>query len=326
MPSSCAQPRPTPIWPPKAPSIRRVDTSNRTASDSGSPGPTRATSSSAAPYERAQPSQPRVPAAALSGHRGVERHPQRQRRARRHGDQRRQPLRRTSPPPPAASSHGERPKTRCGTRPAICGSDPRGRSRCSSGGRAGRSRHHLRRRHRAAADRGPARVAAPRHRTAFGLDLRIEEIGGDHWWHAFVDAQTGASLGQVDLIVHDPIDGIAAIARPDRSSAGQPADVPAHRWRALQRLPHAVREPGRRRPRARDQCRRPGRLAVRVARHQRPGRRRVHRHARQQRARLHRPRRQQHRRPGQRSRRRWHVDVRLSTQPHPGAATYRRRQ
>ena len=58
-------------------------------------------------------------------------------------------------------------------------------------------------------------------------DLRIDEISGDHWWHAFVDAQTGASLGQVDLIVHDPIEGIAAtLERTDPVSASLPTFPP----------------------------------------------------------------------------------------------------
>lgn len=58
-------------------------------------------------------------------------------------------------------------------------------------------------------------------------DLRIDEIGDQHWWHAFVDAQTGASLGQVDLIVHDPIEGIAAtLARTDPLSTSLPTFPP----------------------------------------------------------------------------------------------------
>lgn len=45
--------------------------------------------------------------------------------------------------------------------------------------------------------------------------LEIEPQDGAHWWYAFVDAQTGESLGQVDLIVHDSIESTsAAIARP----------------------------------------------------------------------------------------------------------------
>jgi extracellular elastinolytic metalloproteinase len=52
-------------------------------------------------------------------------------------------------------------------------------------------------------------------RVRLGWMLEIEEVGGQHWWHAFVDAETGASLGQHDLIVHDSAHAIAdAIARP----------------------------------------------------------------------------------------------------------------
>jgi hypothetical protein len=59
-------------------------------------------------------------------------------------------------------------------------------------------------------------------------ELRIDQVGGDHWWHAFVDAETGASLGQVDLIVNDPLDSLAAaVARPEGSAAAAlPAFAP----------------------------------------------------------------------------------------------------
>ncbi|MGH9349346.1 MAG: M36 family metallopeptidase [Vicinamibacterales bacterium] len=47
-------------------------------------------------------------------------------------------------------------------------------------------------------------------------DVRIDEVGGEHWWHALVDAETGASLGMIDLIVHDSAEAIAlATARAD---------------------------------------------------------------------------------------------------------------
>jgi len=50
--------------------------------------------------------------------------------------------------------------------------------------------------------------------------VEIEEQGGDHWWIAFVDAQTGASLGQHDLVVHDSAQAIAeAIAHPGGTEA-----------------------------------------------------------------------------------------------------------
>jgi hypothetical protein len=55
-------------------------------------------------------------------------------------------------------------------------------------------------------------------------NLRIDELGGAHWWQAFVDAETGASLGQVDLIVHDPIDATrAAVARPEPLASSLPS-------------------------------------------------------------------------------------------------------
>ncbi len=54
--------------------------------------------------------------------------------------------------------------------------------------------------------------------------VEIEERGGEHWWVAFVDAETGKSLGQDDLVVHDDAAAIAgAVARP----AGAPAALPS---------------------------------------------------------------------------------------------------
>jgi extracellular elastinolytic metalloproteinase len=50
--------------------------------------------------------------------------------------------------------------------------------------------------------------------------VEIEELSGDHWWVAFVDAETGASLGHDDLVVHDDVAAVAGgISRP----AGSPA-------------------------------------------------------------------------------------------------------
>jgi extracellular elastinolytic metalloproteinase len=52
-----------------------------------------------------------------------------------------------------------------------------------------------------------------------GWMVEIEEVGGQHWWQAFVDAETGASLGQHDLISHDSARAIAdAVARPADAS------------------------------------------------------------------------------------------------------------
>lgn len=66
--------------------------------------------------------------------------------------------------------------------------------------------------------------------TADGIRLawsvEIEEASGQHWWLAFVDAETGESLGQEDLIVHDDVASIgAAIARP-ATAAGALASFP----------------------------------------------------------------------------------------------------
>ena len=58
-------------------------------------------------------------------------------------------------------------------------------------------------------------------------DLRIDEIGGRHWWHAFVDADTGGSLGQIDLIIPDPVDAIAgALARSEAVPSSLPSFPP----------------------------------------------------------------------------------------------------
>ena len=54
--------------------------------------------------------------------------------------------------------------------------------------------------------------------------VEIEAAEGDEWVYAFVDAQTGESLGQHSLVVQDSARGIAdAIARP----AGSPAALPS---------------------------------------------------------------------------------------------------
>src|SRR4030095_11102884 len=58
-------------------------------------------------------------------------------------------------------------------------------------------------------------------------DLRIDQVGGEHWWHALVDAETGESLGLIDLIVRDPVEGIASVvARNDVASAALPSFAP----------------------------------------------------------------------------------------------------
>ena len=58
-------------------------------------------------------------------------------------------------------------------------------------------------------------------------DLRIDQVGGEHWWHALVDAETGESLGLIDLIVRDPVAGIASVvARPEGASLALPSFAP----------------------------------------------------------------------------------------------------
>ena len=50
--------------------------------------------------------------------------------------------------------------------------------------------------------------------------VEIDQTDGQHYWVAFVDAETGASLGIEDRVVHDDIGAIeAAVARPDRSAS-----------------------------------------------------------------------------------------------------------
>jgi hypothetical protein len=39
--------------------------------------------------------------------------------------------------------------------------------------------------------------------------VEIEETSGQHWWMALVDAETGASLGHQDLVIHDSIPATA---------------------------------------------------------------------------------------------------------------------
>ncbi len=49
--------------------------------------------------------------------------------------------------------------------------------------------------------------------------LEIEEASGDHWWNALVDAETGASLGSYDLIIHEDAKAIASAVAPSASAA-----------------------------------------------------------------------------------------------------------
>jgi hypothetical protein len=61
-----------------------------------------------------------------------------------------------------------------------------------------------------------------------GVDLawrvEIEEPGGNHVWHSYIDAETSAALAHVDLVIHDSaLATAAAIARPE---AAAPEPVP----------------------------------------------------------------------------------------------------
>lgn len=54
--------------------------------------------------------------------------------------------------------------------------------------------------------------------------VEIEEIDGQHWWVALVDAQTGASLGQDDLVVTDSAQATAeALAGPEHFESFVPS-------------------------------------------------------------------------------------------------------
>ena len=55
--------------------------------------------------------------------------------------------------------------------------------------------------------------------------VRLDEA--DHWWHAFVDAETGASLGQSDLIVHEDAKAIGQGVAPSASAASELQSFPA---------------------------------------------------------------------------------------------------
>jgi len=57
--------------------------------------------------------------------------------------------------------------------------------------------------------------------------LEIDEASGDHWWQAFVDAETGEALGAEDRIAHDTADAItAAIGRPGSGAVTAPEFAP----------------------------------------------------------------------------------------------------
>lgn len=54
--------------------------------------------------------------------------------------------------------------------------------------------------------------------------VEIDEVGEQHWWQALVDAETGASLGTLDLVIHDSAPAIAAaIAHPVDAAAVLPS-------------------------------------------------------------------------------------------------------
>ena len=134
--------------------------------------------------------------------------------------------------------------------------------------------------------------------------VEIEEMSGAHWWLAFVDAETGESLGQDDLVVHDDVAAIgAAIARPAGSPAAPLsfADIDGSSYRVFA-LPFESPNDGDRTlvTGAADPAASP------FGWHDTNGVAgpRVHPHAGQQRPRLHRHRREQRGRSRQRPRRR----------------------
>ena len=54
--------------------------------------------------------------------------------------------------------------------------------------------------------------------------IRLDEVGGDHWWNALVDAETGASLGTFDLIIHEDARATGeALARPSTPATALPS-------------------------------------------------------------------------------------------------------
>ena len=57
--------------------------------------------------------------------------------------------------------------------------------------------------------------------------IRLDELGGDHWWNALVDAETGASLGTFDLIIHEDAKATGEAVAPSSSSATALPSFPA---------------------------------------------------------------------------------------------------
>ena len=55
--------------------------------------------------------------------------------------------------------------------------------------------------------------------------VRLDEA--DHWWNSFVDAETGAVLEQVDLIIHEDAKAIAQGVAPSSSTASELPSFPA---------------------------------------------------------------------------------------------------
>ena len=64
-------------------------------------------------------------------------------------------------------------------------------------------------------------------RVRLAWSVEIEPTSGEHWWIAFVDAETGESLGKQDLIIHDSAQAVAAaFARPEHLALALPAFAP----------------------------------------------------------------------------------------------------
>lgn len=70
-------------------------------------------------------------------------------------------------------------------------------------------------------------VTTSDRRVKLAWQVAIDTVTGDHWWRALVDADTGESLGVIDLVVSDSAEAIAAgVARPAGDAAALPSFDP----------------------------------------------------------------------------------------------------
>ena len=140
-----------------------------------------------------------------------------------------------------------------------------------------------------------------------------------HLWNATVDAETGQLLAKDDWTSHDSLGTLSTLERSGPASAQAPlaANVrlaePGDRRLELPGVRVPAGEPERRAAQPRGEPGRLGRVAVRLARHERHPRPRVPEHAGEQRARVPRPGRRRGRRRGLRHERRARVST--STSP-----------